>query len=250
MGLFREEAAAKAEGEWLGRANVVVAPKQRLFAIVALVFVIGILALAFRGTYERRSHYLGLITPSYPPVAVSASALGTVTGFAVRSGELVHRGQVLGYFAPDGDSEIDHLPVALRSPIDGVVFTISAAPGEHVGASQPLIAIATLGTKLVARFAIPGKDLPYLTPGANVVLRYDAFPSGNDRTYTGRVQRLEPSTRGDIGAYPYELTVTLDQNQIKVDHRLIPLNAGLRVEADIPLERRSFFDWFFLRQDT
>lgn len=250
MDLFREEAAAKAEGEWLGRVTVVVAPKQRLFAIVALGFVIGILTLAFWGTFERRSHYLGFIAPSYPPVAISASAMGTVGGFTVRSGELVHRGQVLGYFAPDADNEIAHLPETLRSPIDGVVFTISAAPGEHVGVSQSLITIATLGTKLVARFAVPGQDLPYLAPGENVVLRYDAFPSGNDRTYTGRIQRLEPSTRGDIGAYPYELTVSLDQNQVKVAHRLIPLNAGLRVEADIPLERRSFFDWFFLRRDA
>ena len=76
------------------------------------------------------------------------------------------------------------------SPLAGVVAKRHVQPGEKVAFDSPLVTVVDL-KDLELQAAVPAVDVPELAIGKAVELSIDGF---GDRRFTGRVERINPST--------------------------------------------------------
>ena len=76
------------------------------------------------------------------------------------------------------------------APISGVIARRHVQPGEKVAVEAPLLTIVDLKA-LEVQAMVPAGDVPELEPGMPVELAVDGF---GERRFTGRVDRINPST--------------------------------------------------------
>ncbi len=75
------------------------------------------------------------------------------------------------------------------SPLSGVVAKRHVQPGEKVAFDSPLVTIVDLRA-MELQALVPSGDIPELRTGMTVDLSVDGF----DRKFTGRIERINPST--------------------------------------------------------
>lgn len=94
-----------------------------------------------------------------------------------------------------------------------------------------------------AEILVPAGALGALQLGQPVRLRLEADPLARFGGLTGRVSRIGslPLTAGDAAVSPYRVVVDLDPLPPAWSGR--PLTAGLRLQADLRLERRRLWEW-------
>ena len=78
----------------------------------------------------------------------------------------------------------------VRAPIGGHVAKRYVQPGEKVAFDAPLIGIVDLG-KLEIQAQAPVSDVAQIAPGARALVAIEGLP---DRSFEGRVERINPST--------------------------------------------------------
>ncbi|HEY1327288.1 MAG TPA: efflux RND transporter periplasmic adaptor subunit [Casimicrobiaceae bacterium] len=82
------------------------------------------------------------------------------------------------------------------SPLNGMVARRHVQPGEKVPMEAPLVTVVDL-TDLEVQALVPAIDVPELRIGMPVQLTVDGF---GDRRFTGRVERINPSTEAGTRA--------------------------------------------------
>jgi membrane fusion protein, multidrug efflux system len=82
------------------------------------------------------------------------------------------------------------------SPLSGVVAKRHVQPGEKVAFDSPLVTVVDL-KDMELQALVPSSDIPELKPGMTVDLTVDGF---SDRKFTGRIQRINPSTEAGTRA--------------------------------------------------
>ena len=84
----------------------------------------------------------------------------------------------------------------INAPIAGVVGKRHAQPGEKVAFDAPLVTVLDL-SDLELQALVAAMDVPGLAVGMTVELSVDGF---GDRRFTGRVERINPSTEAGTRA--------------------------------------------------
>ncbi|KAB7778943.1 MULTISPECIES: HlyD family efflux transporter periplasmic adaptor subunit [Xanthomonas] len=146
----------------------------------------------------------------------------------------------------------------LRSPRDGVVSTLLLNTGQMVNQSQPLLSILPAGSALQAQLLVPSRAIGFVTRGSRVVLRYQAFPYQKFGQQFGRVTEISRSALSTAEVETltgqqaiqnqeplYRVQVTLDSQQVMIYGRAESVKAGMALEADILVERRTLLEWAF-----
>jgi membrane fusion protein, multidrug efflux system len=82
------------------------------------------------------------------------------------------------------------------APLSGIVAKRHVQPGEKVAFDTPLVTIVDL-KDMELQALVPSGDIPELQPGMAVDLTVDGFA---DRKFTGRVDRINPSTEAGTRA--------------------------------------------------
>ena len=82
------------------------------------------------------------------------------------------------------------------APLSGVVAKRHVQPGEKVAFDSPLVTVVDL-KDMELQALVPSGDIPELKPGMTVDLVVDGF---SDRKFTGRIQRINPSTEAGTRA--------------------------------------------------
>jgi membrane fusion protein len=108
------------------------------------------------------------------------------------------------------------------------------------------------GATLEAQLAVPEALLASTRVGAEVLLRYPAFPHQHSGQYRGRIVRI---ARQPIAATPskaasstvaYRVTVALERQRVRDDHgEERDLQPGLGVQAEVVVEKRRLYEWLF-----
>lgn len=148
--------------------------------------------------------------------------------------------------------------VVLRAPRDGVVSALLLKSGQMVSTGQPLLSILPAGSILQAQLLVPSRAIGFITQGNRVVLRYQAFPYQKFGQHFGRVTNVSRSALSAsevttlTGQQPtqgqeplYRVQVVLDSQQVMTFGRAEPVRAGMALDADILMERRSLLEWMF-----
>jgi membrane fusion protein len=144
--------------------------------------------------------------------------------------------------------------VVIRAPQDAVVTALYAEPGQSVSPLSALASLVPAGAHLQAQLYAPSSAVGFVHANQTVRLRFEAFPYqkfGHQPAHVLQVSRtpLAPSEMSAL-ALPvgqsdsealFRITVALDAKA----GAALPLVAGMRLEADILLERRRLIEWLF-----
>ncbi len=140
---------------------------------------------------------------------------------------------------------------AVRAPVAGRVMTLQRKIGEALNPGEPVLTILPERSPLVARLLIPTRAIGFVATGQTVRLRYDAFPYQHFGTQPGVLRAVASSVLFSGEAYgpllvnqpAYPATVAIAQQSIDAPGRVVPLQAGMLLQAEIILERRSIAQW-------
>lgn len=103
---------------------------------------------------------------------------------------------------------------------------------------------------------VPSRLAGFISPSQAVRLRYDAFPFQKYGEQDGQVENVtnlalvagDPANPGrgslaDPDRAVAVVIVRLNRQTVEADGMKLPLQAGMRVAASIPLERRWLYEW-------
>jgi membrane fusion protein len=143
--------------------------------------------------------------------------------------------------------------LVVRAPQAGTVSTVLAEPGQSVSPASALATVVPAGSTLLAQLYAPSSAVGFVQAGQSVRLRYEAFPYQKFGQQLGHVTQVSraPLTAGELAALAlpavggggeplFRITVALGALPAGMQ-----LAAGMRMQADVLLERRRLVEWLF-----
>ena len=145
--------------------------------------------------------------------------------------------------------------LVVRAPQPGTVSTLLAEPGQSVSPASALATLVPQGAVLQAQLFAPSSAIGFVQPGQAVRLRFEAFPYQKFGQQAARVLQVSRtplaaselaalalpafSTLGPGGEPLFRITVALEGAPVAA------LSAGMRLQADVLLEKRRLIEWLF-----
>lgn len=144
----------------------------------------------------------------------------------------------------------------VSAPVDGIVATQMAKPGESIQAGQPLMSVLPGSGELEAQLLVPSSAIGFVEPGDKVLLRYQAYPYQKFGHQHGWVEKISRSalSSGELGALIgnaqqgqpyYRVTVKLARQIVMAYGKPEALKPGMLLDADILGEKRRLIEWIF-----
>jgi membrane fusion protein len=140
----------------------------------------------------------------------------------------------------------------ITSTVKGKVLSISLnSIGRSVQAGQPLLTIMPADSVLEAELFVPSRAIGFVDIGQEVRLLYDAFPYQYFGSYRATITDVtetimapgEILTPFKLSEPVYRVTADIERKTIEAKDRVLALQSGMTLRANIILERRSFLDW-------
>jgi membrane fusion protein len=143
--------------------------------------------------------------------------------------------------------------IVISAPTDGVVSNILITPGQRTRPETPLLSIIPEGANLEAKLLVPSHAIGFIAPQQSVALRYGAFPYQRFGHYEGVVGSIAKTLLlpGDaslplpLKEPAYVVTIELADQSVRAYGKSFPLQAGMALDADVMLDRRSIIEWIF-----
>ena len=140
--------------------------------------------------------------------------------------------------------------VVLQAPVDAVVLDIAKlSQGSVVKEAETLFTLVPLGSELEAEVQIDSLDVGYIKTGAQVHVKFDAYPYQRHGSLDGSVRTIsEDAFRRDQGGQGldafYLSRIHLGENRLKdVPGRPARLLPGMTVSAEIVVGKRSVISY-------
>ena len=145
--------------------------------------------------------------------------------------------------------------LVVRAPQAGTVSAVLAEPGQSVTPASALASLVPEGATLQAHLFAPSSAVGFVRPDQPVRLRFEAFPYQKFGHQPGHVVQVSrtPLAASELAALSlpavaaggepmFRITVALDESPAP---QAMPLAAGMRLQADVLLERRRLIEWLF-----
>ena len=145
--------------------------------------------------------------------------------------------------------------IVVAAPADGQVTLLQAEVGQGVDPSRALAHVVPAGAALVAKLYAPSRSAGFVKPGEAVLLRVEAFPYQKFGQQHGTVaavsvagvaaaelQGMAPRPEW-VGETLFAVQVQLPARPVARNGDALPLQAGMRVEADLLHETRRLYEW-------
>ncbi len=135
------------------------------------------------------------------------------------------------------------------APIDGTVSSLQLKPGMVVKPQQPALSLLPSAARLQVELKVSSQAIGFLRAGQPITLRLDAFPYQKFGVQHATLASMARSTEfsshpvGDGGLPYYRLIADLDKQTILAYGKELPLRPGMRLTADINVDRRSLLEW-------
>jgi membrane fusion protein len=143
--------------------------------------------------------------------------------------------------------------LVVRAPQAGTVSNVLAEPGQSVAPSSALATLMPEGATLQAQLYAPSSAVGFVQPGQEVRLRFEAFPYQKFGLQPGHVTRVSrsPLAANELAALALPAVAAAAEPMFRITVALdaptapLPLAAGMRLQADVLLERRRLVEWLF-----
>ena len=157
---------------------------------------------------------------------------------------------------------------SLAAPIDGIVQQLAVTTvGQVVTTGQQLMTIVPEDAAVQVEIFLPNKDIGFVRPGQEAVIKVDAFNFTRFGTLRGKVVQIaseaideqearriqanatsaaapQASANGQPANFVFPITVALSDRKMKIDGIDVPLSAGMTVTAEIVTDTRRIVDYF------
>ncbi len=139
----------------------------------------------------------------------------------------------------------------IRAPVSGRLTALQIFEGQTITSQSPLIAILPEGTDLHVELFLPTRAAGFIEPEQSVYLRYGAFPYQHYGLHKGRVSNIaqvilapnELPIPVTLNEPVYRVKVELENQSVVAFGKEFPLQAGMLLDADIVLEKRTLGQW-------
>lgn len=143
----------------------------------------------------------------------------------------------------------------IRAPQDGIVTAIGVTPGQVVTPAMVLASLMPEGAQLEAEVYAPSRAVGFISPGMDVLVRYQAYPHQKFGQHRARVKEIthtslasEALPPGLAGVFKdneplYKIRLSLDRQAITAYGKEVPLKSGMLLDASVQLETRRLYEW-------
>lgn len=138
----------------------------------------------------------------------------------------------------------------VRAAIAGRIAAITSEVGQTVTAQNALASILPEGDVLQARLYAPTRAIGFVQPGQSVRLRYEAFPYERFGSASGTVKIVGrslvlPLDQSSVALQEgsYSITVQIERQNLTAYGEQWPLQAGMRLQADLLLGEQRIVEW-------
>lgn len=145
--------------------------------------------------------------------------------------------------------------VVITAPEAGRATLVAGEVGQAVDTTRPLVNVLPQDGKLEVRLYAPSRTIGFIRKGDKVLVRYQSYPFQKFGQYEGVVESVSnasvPATEQigftlpdtPVGEPVFSITVRLNQQSVKAYGVELPLQAGMRLDADILQETRRLYEW-------
>ena len=141
----------------------------------------------------------------------------------------------------------------ITASTDGVVTNLIAEENLQVQVSDLLVTVLPNNTELKAVLLVPTRSYGFIQSGQTTKIRFDAFPYQRFGLFEGEVSETSKSIvlpneinmPVAIQEPMYIVETTLTAQEIRAYGKSMPLRAGMLLNADVVLEKRSLLAWLF-----
>ncbi len=139
------------------------------------------------------------------------------------------------------------------APQDGTVTALQIDVGKQAQPNVPMMSLIPDGTRLQVDLYIPSRSVGFVRVGNVAQLQYQAFPYQKFGIQPGKVSKISRTAVSaqelPFPAPPQEIyyivTVQPEREFVLAYGQREPLQAGMQVDADIWLDRRTLLEWIF-----
>ncbi|MDP1602224.1 MAG: HlyD family efflux transporter periplasmic adaptor subunit [Legionella sp.] len=139
----------------------------------------------------------------------------------------------------------------IRSPVNGIVSSVSYKEGQYTNLSKPLIKILPDNANLIAELFVPVNHSGFLNKDNKIIIRYDAYPYERFGTYKAAIKTISESILTDeeeekpvtIGQPYYKVTAQLDSQFVTLYGAPKKVQHGMTITAVIVGSRRKIWQW-------
>jgi membrane fusion protein len=142
----------------------------------------------------------------------------------------------------------------IRTPLSGVVASLSAFAGASLVADSAIATIVPDGSELHARLLVPARAIGKVRLGQNVSIRYDAFPYQRYGTFKGQVtnvantmtlpQEVERIAPLKLTEPAYMVEVEIERQHVAMAHgRRTSLRPDMLLSASVEVDRSPLLSW-------
>lgn len=141
----------------------------------------------------------------------------------------------------------------VRSHRSGRVSSLMVKPGMIAHSTSPLMTVLPENAALEAVLLVPSRAFGFVQEGQNTRIRYQAFPYARFGIYEGTISSVsksillpnETSLPVTLAEPAYQVVVSLKAQHAHAYGASVPLQAGMLLEADIMVDKRTLFEWLF-----
>ncbi|REL25591.1 HlyD family efflux transporter periplasmic adaptor subunit [Thalassotalea euphylliae] len=139
------------------------------------------------------------------------------------------------------------------APQTGLVTAILKKVGQEVKPNDTLFSILPKGSHLEAVIYVPTSSFGFVEVGQDIRIRYHAFSFHHFGVFKGKIKEVSTNVvypeESDISSfikYPsYRVVVSLEKEFVEAYGKKINLRAGMTLDADIIIGKRSLIEWVF-----
>ncbi|WP_046004724.1 HlyD family secretion protein [Pseudoalteromonas rubra] len=142
----------------------------------------------------------------------------------------------------------------VRSHRSGRISSLMVKPGMIAQSTKPLMTVLPENASLEAVLLVPSRAFGFVQEEQNTRIRYQAFPYERFGIYEGTISSVSKSILlpEEASSLPvvlrepaYQVVVSLKDQSAKAYGASVPLQAGMLLEADIMVDKRTLFEWLF-----
>ena len=148
----------------------------------------------------------------------------------------------------------------ITAPTDGKISSLSVTPGQMVNAGDSLAQLVPAKNSPFFLVAwLPNESVPYVKPGEEINIRYEAYPFEKYGQFPGKVESVSsaPVSEQELNSYSsapknpngtvsgpyYKVIVSLDKSQLNWHGETLNLSSGMKAESTMFLEKRPLYQW-------
>ena len=135
--------------------------------------------------------------------------------------------------------------MTIQSPVNGTVQELSIYTiGGVVQAAQKMMVIAPDDNHMDIEVLVLNKDIGFVEPNQDAVIKIESFPYTRYGYLTGKVKSIshDAVSHEQLGLV-YTAVISLDKYTLNVDDKTINLTAGMNVTAEIKTGKRRVLDY-------